>query len=318
MSIHNVNIKWEIWNACRVVLASLVVVLLIFLKCVFSTDYLSSDTLTIDVNVSKVAMVTVDPSSLSWINVSPGSVGDANYEVNGYDGIWIENIGSVNITYVWFNTSFPLSNPFGTGASTNYDAGNFVVLSPNASAVPFHFVNRVEFNDLNRTGTMYVKTAGTPSFFGRFRNASYEYFLELDATNYGNCSSGALYISDTPKTKDSSGDIDLKDNTPITVSPVLWNGELWGVAEVTIGAQTYCVAFDEGCDYVIFNRWNADLPGVNTTYCPNVTGYMKDDSTKPIYPGEVWKVNIAIYVPYGVAYGVVKPGTLTVFVKSIY
>ncbi len=296
------------------------VVLLLLLSIMklpsLSFGYEANDTITINVTVAQVAMVTIDPSSLSWSNVEPGSVGDEDYEDHGYDGIWIENIGSVNITYVWFNASYPPSSPFGTGDPQAYDAGNFVVLTPNESTTPYHFVNRVEYNDLYRTGTMYVFPAGTPSFFGRFRNASYEYFIELDATNYGNCSSGSLYISDTPKTKENSGDIYLSDNTPVTVNPVSYNGKTWGVAEVDIDTQKYCVIFDSGCNYAIFNRWNADLPGVNSTYCPNVSGYMKDDSTQPIVPGDVFKVNIRVYVPYGVPYGTVKTGTLTVFVKA--
>jgi len=141
--------------------------------------------------------------------------------------------------------------------------------------------------------------------------------MELDASQSGNCSNGTLYISTAPKTATTTGDVNLLDNTPIFVRPVVINGAVWGITEVHIGPQVYCVLFPASCKFVIFDRWNKDLFGnINVSaYCPDVDGYILN-GTRVLYPGEVLKLWARAYVPFGVAYGNVKPGKLTVFVEE--
>ena len=314
--------KTELFVSIQKFWLGLVVVLLIslFLQALPSShaQYEANDTVIINVTVRKVAMVSIDPDKLSWVDVPPGGVGDgSNEETGNYTGVWIENIGSANISYVWLNSTYPSSRPFGTGNPLAYDAGNFVVVTPNESTIPFHFVNRVEYPDPD---TMYVKVnRNPPDFFGRFRNSSYEYFFELVADVPGNCTNGTLYFGDTPKTQYSSGDIDLTDNAGIVIKAVGIGGKTWGVGEVNVSTEErYCVMFDDQCRYVIFNRWNKDLFG-NTdmsTYCPDVDGYLVNAASQPLYPGQVLKASIRVFVPYGVAHGTVKPGVLTVFVQE--
>ncbi len=273
------------------------------------------DTVTVSVNVSQLTLVDINPSNLSWQNVPPGGIGDSTLEVNNYSSVWIENIGSTNITYVWFNNTYPSSLPFGTGNSNAYDAGNFIVISNGTGS--YQYINRVEYYE---NDSLYVSTNVQPpsyadgDIFGRFRNNSYEYFWEFDDANATakNCSSGNFYISTTPKTQSSTGDADLTDNTPIPLSNV--GG--YAVGNVTIGgSETYCVAIPSTCDYVMFHKWNADAPGTGTAYC-NMTGYFIDGSSDPLVPGEVGKAKVKVYVPFGVPYGPVADGVLTVIVQQ--
>ena len=272
------------------------------------------DTVTISVNISQLTLVDINPSNLSWNNVLPGGVGDSTKEANNYSSVWIENIGSTNISYVWFNNTYPSSLPFGTGNSLNYNAANFVVISNGTAS--FQFVNRVEYPE---NDSLYVKTHNPPditqgNIFGRFRNSSYEYFWEFDSsTGTQNCTSGNFYISTVPKTQSSTGDADLTDNTAIIFSDV--SG--YGVGEVQLpNGDIYCVSIPQNCNYVMFNKWNRDAPGAGSSACSNVTGYFIDGSTDPLVPGEVGKANIKVYVPFGVPYGPVKDGTLTVLVQA--
>ncbi len=280
----------------------------------------ANDTITIKVNVSQVSLVDINPSALAWINVPPGGIGDSSLETNGYEAIWIENIGSVNITSIWFNASYPSSLPFGSGDPNKYDAGNFVVLSNDSNR--FYFVNRVEYPE---SDSLYVRThyaINSSSYqygiiFGRFRNNSYEYFWEFD-TNVGgqNCTSGEFYISDAPKTQATTGDSDLRDNTPIIVQPVRYLLDYYGVALVTVnGTDKYCIIIPQDCSKVIFNRFNADLPGADTSICNAINNAYFLNGTY-VYPGGVAKAYIEVYVPYGVPYGDVKQGKLTVFVRT--
>lgn len=125
-----------------------------------------------------------------------------------------------------------------------------------------------------------------------------------------------MYISTIPKTKDSTGDADLRDNTPIYINPYLYLGQYYGVANVSVGNDTYCVTIPEDCRYVMFTRWNADVPGVNSPYCASAinSGYFVKNTV--IAPGAVAKAYVRVYVPFGVPYGPVKDGKLTVFVET--
>ncbi len=303
------------------VIVSLVAFILLFsiIRDVFGDT--AWDVITVKVNVSQVSMVDINPSILSWQNVPPGGVGDDSYESNNYEAIWIENIGSTNITAIWFNSSYPSSLPFGTGNPNAYDAGNFVVISNGTT--PFYFVNRVEYWE---SDSLYVRTHAaindtsylSGNIFGRFRNSSYEYFWEFNTLAGGqNCTYGNFYISDYPKTQATTGDADLTDNTPISINPVKKLLDLYGVGAVTInGTLKYCVVIPEDCSYVMFNRWNADAPGADSSICSSIinSGYFVNGTY--IYPGGVAKAYIKVYVPYGVPYGPVGEGKLTVFVTT--
>lgn len=276
----------------------------------------ANDTITISINVSEKTMVDINPSSLTWnaSGIYPGSVADSTQEANNFGNIWIENIGSTNITKIWFNASYPQGKPFGTGDPDLYDPANFVVLS-NSSSGSLYFPNRVEYRE---NDSMYMTLPGTISatdsddMFGRFRNNSYEYFFAING-NGDNCTEGTLYYSTDPHTKDSTGDTDLSDNTGYVLQSVA--SDLWSITNVTFGSETYCFAVHYDCSKAMFHKWNADAPGAGTGLCTNVPAYFIDSN---LVPGNLTKAWIKASIPYGVPYwGTLGDSTekkLTVFV----
>ena len=316
-----------------VVVFAFVFLLVLANKGVYAPTASSNDTVTITVNVSAKTMVDINPDQLIWYDVQPGSEYGSADEYHNYGNIWIENIGSVNITNIWFNSSFPSSRPFATGNPAAYDPANFIVIANNSASntpgSPFMYINRVEYEE---SDPLYIKVPNTNLdqigvIFARFRNATNEYFFEYVSNYVGtNCSNGNLYINiSAPKTKDSTGDVDLTDNSGISFTPVtISNGGLQDSNQYDVGAvdfgggEKYCVFIPVGCpatgSKVYFVRWNADfLQGIGVSSCSDLSGYITQG---PITPGDFYKAWIRLRVPYGVAQGDLSQGTVSVFVQS--
>ncbi len=298
----------------KIILSTLVVLgilaLIIYTPGTFAAQ--QYDIVTISVNVSQLTLVDINPANLSWGNgstvLNPGSVGDASKEANNYENIWIENIGSTNITHIWFNNSYESSIPFGTGNPDNYDPANMVVISNGSS--PYQFINRVEYNE---SDYMYLTLPAGWSSFGRLRNATQEWFWSLVPTT--DCSDGTIYISTSPKTVSDTGDTDLTDN-----SFALNDIGTEGVTNVTVGGEHYCVIVPSDCSRVMFTRWNRDEASKHTS-CVNDPvingGYYFSGS---LVPGAVKKAWVHVHVPYGVPYGVIgstQARRVTVIVDDI-
>ncbi|MCK4550870.1 MAG: hypothetical protein KAT91_02865 [Candidatus Aenigmarchaeota archaeon] len=296
----------------------------------------ANDTVTISINVSQITMVDINPSNLTWNSrgsfvLEPGSVADNETEASNYSNIWVENIGSVNITKIWFDNSYASSIPFGTGNPAEYDPANMIVIDNSTDGDGnYSFVNRVEFPE---NDSMYIKTNNVISaastlagdLFGRFRNASNEYFFEFDDSSgaSANCSSGTFYWSDTAKTKTSTGDTDLTAGSSLALSTIeVTSGRYtgnWSYGEVQMGGASepyYCVAIPEDCSKIMFSNRNADAPGATAANCGNVTDYLSEED---LTPGAMKKAWVKAYVPLGVAAGILGGNTnrtLTVFVDT--
>ncbi len=306
--------------------AVILIIVLLSISLFSHTDsgfaqFKGNDTITISIDISEKSMVDINPSNLSYGPLDPGSVGDSDDEnIGNYSGIWIENIGSTNITKIWFNSTYPSQRPFGSGNPEAYDAGNFVVVSSESTGT-YYFPNRVEYPRTD-DDTLYVTPPGGFDFsngdiFGRFRNASYEYFWAIIASAVGNCSEGTFYYSGTPHTKDDTGDVDLSDANPSSLVLVA-TGVGWSATNATFpdsGGANYCVSVPDDCSKVVFSRWNADIPGSGGNVCKDI-GYFMNSTTNALFPGNVSKGNIKVYVPYGVPMGAIKNGLLTIYVSN--
>ncbi len=300
-------------------------IVLFVITIIFGSSYMittasgasaANDTITIAINVSEKTMVDINPNSLTWnaSGIFPGSVADNNSETNNYGNVWIENIGSMNITKIWFNNSYPSQNPFGSGNPALYDPANFVFIA-NTSSSSFYYINRVEYRE---TDSMYIRLPGgegasdSNNLFGRFRNNSYEYFFFVQGQYANNCTAGTLRYSTSPHTLTGTGDADLSDNTGYVLQSLSSN---WSITNVTFGTEQYCFASSDDCTKAMFHRWNADAPGAGTGLCSNIPGYFQNSS---LVPGNVSKAWIKAAIPYGVPYwstlGTATSRTLTVFV----
>ena len=285
----------------------------------------ATNTVNITVEVAQKTIVVVDPDILSWSGseaVEPGREGVVK-------AIQIENMGSTNITYIWANTSYESSSPFGTGNASNYDAGNFVALSKtNETNDYFFFVNRVDYNETHQD-IYLVLPSGTTSY-GRFRDGGNEYFWAIvPGTN--NCTDGTFYIGKEPHTENQSGSIDLTNCdsalsgssalggntcrsgslTPITTGKY---AGYWGYADLYVGPNTdyhnYTVAVHTDCNITMFYHWNMDAPGAQLANHPE---YLYQSI---LYPGGAIIMYVKVKVPYGTAAGYVKQGYLTIIAQS--
>ncbi len=266
-----------------------------------------TDPAAVSITVASQVMVDITPASLSWTGVNPGSEATSGGNIGG--GIWaieIENIGSENITGIWLNTTYETSNPFGSGDPLSYDAGNMIKIARTQSG-PYYYADKVEWNQTKVP--IYVTLPANTNMSGRFRDGNHEWFFAVVDTGSG-CQSGALYLaSDTGSgatlagahNETQTGDVDLTDGE---VAHTFTSG----VTNVTINGAQYDVYVPATCDYVVFKHWDVD-----TAPAPQVAEYL---NTGTFTPGDLTEAYVKAVVPYGVAVGTVKQGTLTVLVTA--
>ncbi len=266
---------------------------------------------TVTLTIGSKTMIDITPSVLDYGTHDPGSaIENYTYNSQNLSRIQIENIGSTNLTDVWFNTTRPGSRPFGTGVVTNYDAANFLAIKNSTMGVSeFAFVDRLEFN--HSKDIVYLTLPDNYKRQGRLRIGSDEYFWATASNgNYCNGTDTAtLDIGTTAHTIDATGDIVLNDNAKTIHSSGDSN---WGrVEDFTVGSVHYCAAVSADCSEVRFYRWNADAPGAGN--CGLDNHYQSTE----LYPGDSFAVDVKLYVPYGVPVGAVGNGTLTVIATAV-
>lgn len=293
--------------------------LVAFTENVFADTVNANDTISIYVTVSEVTAVSITPDLLNWTAIIPGSPG-------GGKAIMIENLGSTNISKVWFNASFPASLPFGSSDFTLHDAGNYVVIRKNQSGAQWFHPNRVEYNE---SELIYLTLPTDAVSHGRFRNGQDEYFwaLKNETPGTGNCTNGTFYIGVDPHNSTQQGTIDLS-GCALTLTEVATSGcrtgsltrhnSTWGYADIMIGKDdgsslmglNYSIMVRDDCSQVFFYRWNQDI----ATAASTINDEDFDNTT--IYPGGTLIANVNVHVPYGVPAGQ-KTGALTVFVQAV-
>jgi len=312
-----------------------------------------SETSNVSVYVSTKTMVDVNPAAFNW-TADPGGLGDESTETNSFYAIQIENIGSHNITHVWFNATYPSQSPFGVGSTANTDTGNYVVLSEptqNNTVISnrtlFHqvlnltyrFINRAEYN--NTRSLVYVTdpegnlpTDISKYWYGRFRNASSEYFWMVNTTD-GSCENNEFFIGDNPHTKVTTGSVDFSNcvagltggpsagvdacrwgtftnNSIVGGGPV---GTTYGYAEVNISGEHYCVVISN-CSRLFFSRWNKDFP-FNLCNSPYAEYSWDSAVDGQLTPGDSFVMGIKVRVPYGIYEGASNQGYITAIVNDV-
>lgn len=300
--------------------------------------YNDSQTSTVVVNIADQTYINIDPSDFYWTGVAPGDVGDGTTEVHGYTAIQVENIGSNNISNIWFNATYPSIRPFATGSHAYYDSGNFVVIGREGED-KYYFPNRVDYNESR--SLVYLKDPGgnrppdAGSYhYGRFRNTTKEYFWFVDKTgsapaDYCNETGTTFYLGDAPHTQGDSGSIDFSSCSGNLVSEpgtnvdscrvgTLTNVELgspWAWADVRVGTENYTVAVNYACDKTMWIRWNMDAPGARGS--KNAEMFWNSSVNGALVPGNSTVANMRVYIPYGVHMGNISSGTITVLANDI-
>lgn len=294
-----------------------------------TSDSTTNSTVTVDVT-SKVA-IDITPQDLSYTGMEPGTT--VTSTDSGYSAIELENIGSVNISQVWMNASVPSSNPFGSGLASNYDAGNFIQISPTgeigtASSNNFTFVNRKEFNESNDLSYVFTPSADRWDY-GRFRAGDQEFFWAVNATS--NACTGAngekLRVGNKAHNKTATGSADFT-SSEYTSYPLTETGNSHGIATgVNITLPSGNTRY-----YDVLTKCSGDETyTVRTRYNPKATGAtdLTFDGTQiehllnstvgsqgAMQPGEHFQVNTSVEVPQGVPQNAGISGLLRVLVSS--
>jgi len=337
-------------------LLSVAVLTLLILSIVATASAADNENgLTVQVNISEKTIIDIQPQTFAWgqgsTQVLPGSQAGPNEEQSGYGRIQVENLGSVNITQVWFNTSFPTQRPFGTGQASNYDSANFIGLDSNASGTDTNqFVNRREYGLDQPADQDIIYLETNPNWdYGRFRNTSREYFWSVDDTG-ADLSGASFRIGVDPHNSSQTGSTNL-DNTcqggdtaganadcneySLTVTNVGGTDYAYTDIEVGVldstplsndGGEEYCVVMNEtrvmngggASPEVNFIKWDKGYPAADVGDCGYATNYTvgSDGNTDTLVPGAWITQNIRAKVPYGVVSANLPTGSLFVLANS--
>lgn len=295
---------------------------------------------TVTVQVGNQIAVDISPATLSYTGILPGSQQFVTNNAEGFDAIEVENIGSQNITHVWLNASTPSSNPFGTGASTNYNAGNFIQIKPNGD-IPgvstdsnFTFVNRKEFNESNSLS--YIFTEPNEDWrYGRFRTGDQEFFWAVNTTSGGACETTGtdnFRVGLTAHNESATGSNDFRTGSGEYTQYDLTAGSnvdgyatnVWINSSVQQTNRLYDVVVDcnapgSGGTWAMRSRFNVNPAGEDLSAAGGAATYVLDGTSQPsdeLQPGEHFQMNMSIQVPLGVAQGQVSNGFLRVLVNN--
>lgn len=260
-----------------------------------------SNPVSTDVTVNAKTIVDITPTSVQFS-------GDPGTTSTIWDNFTIENVGSTDILQIWANVTQPGTDPFGTGVSSNYDAGNMIGLRNTTGSGSIYVIDRKEFNS---TVPPYVTMpAGCTDMnaSGRIRLDNEEFFFCAEKGGGGaGYANGTIYISQSPHNETNLGDVDLSDNVGTVLSKT--DSDLYGAADITLASnptEDYCVALRSNGNFLRLIGWNTAL---------DTAGACNNDRriySGTLNPGQTMVIGIGARIPYGVAQGALSQGTLRI------
>jgi len=279
------------------IILTMAVFLVLFLPKIGLAD---TGTVTIAVNISSVAALSVQPNYLEWILIAPGN--------NGTDQtITVTNTGSTSFSAGVYASidSFAkeTSSPLGSSSASSYASGNFLVLKNSTDPTPY-FVNRIEWNDTSLSG---ISNRGTYAVsWGLFRNMTKEYLWEISRDNSSLCLNGSASNTMAFKIKTTVDSPSNRDMSSGTVSASFSaNTTEWSTWTFSSGPlQNYCTAIARNCQRFMLYRWDK-----NTTL-PSCTGTQYLNATL-VPSGQIY-ITANVWVPQGVQAGNTTQSILTI------
>ena len=256
-----------------------------------------NNTTTIALNVSKLAIMTITPTYVEWLNIPPGNNGTAQ-------NITITNKGSVNLTNIYASVnSFALetTNPLFTGNPADYAAGSFLVLH-NSTESEYRFVNRMEWNYTD-TLDNYVPTSGAVSR-GFFKNITKEYLWDIVPDSNNQCLNTSEMTFTIKTVPDDGTNRDMSQNN-VTGNPQA-NTTEWSTWTFSNGPLAgYCTAIYKDCTKIMVCQFdhNSFLPD-----CPD----RKYIQSSALTPNSAHTMDANVYVPKGIPSGNTTQSTLTI------
>ena len=260
-----------------------------------------NNTTTIALNVSKLAIMTITPTYVEWLNIPPGNNGTAQ-------NITITNKGSVNLTNIYASVnSFALetTNPLFTGNPADYAAGSFLVLH-NSTESEYRFVNRMEWNYTD-TLDNYVPTSGAVSR-GFFKNITKEYLWDIVPDSNNQCLNTSEMTFTIKTVPDDGTNRDMSSDTVTGTgegNTTEWSSWTFGSGPLA----GYCTAIYKDCTKIMVYQFdhNSSLPT-----CSNLT-YIQSSA---LTPNSDHTMSANVYVPKGIPAGNTTQSTLTITASS--
>lgn len=261
-----------------------------------------ADTVTIDVNVTQWASITVWPETLNWTTVSTGSAGGLQY-------LTIKNVGSLNVSqiYSYVDTlTTEASRPYGSGDPKSYSAGGVITLK-NETDSNYYFAGRIEWN-WTQDIPNHVWDVISPVAWGYFRSTNNDYVWVLGNGTAGRCNeTGAQFKIES--------DTDLgtaNERTPDVDGGTVQTGTDWGYFTISSSPLTeYCVAAYYNCSKIyIYHFDKRTNPNFGT--CSN-SAYLQ---VAILVPGYTMILTLDAWVPNGYPAGFLNTTTLTVVATS--
>jgi len=266
----------------------------------------ANDTVTIDVNVTQAASITVWPETLNWTTVNTGQAGGIKY-------LTIKNAGSVNVSqiYAYLDTlTTENSRPYGSDDPTDFSAGGVITLR-NETDTGFFFGGRIEWNWTQDIPNHDWSAVTSPIAWGYFRNTSNDYVWVLGNGTDGLCNNtGAEFAIED--------DVDLgttTTRTPDDTSITRDGGDSsWGyfsIDRATSPLDGSCVAAYYDCSKIYIYHYDKRT-NPNFATCGN-SAYLQEAN---LTSGNTIILDVDAWVPNGYPAGYLNTTTLTVYASS--
>lgn len=325
------------------------------LGMVATTTAVTSDTNSdneVTANVTSTIAMDVKPESLDYPDLTVGQL--EQQSDRGFSGVEITNTGSEYIDQVWLGTSYPDTNPFGTGIPGDYNAGNFMAVKPDndtslnifGNDSVYHYVNRKDFADSNVPTTINTPDDDTQvggvskknDYVGQARFGDQWIYWYIPTGTEDTCNGGSteIFIGTSPSDQSEMGSYDFTDSSQyesydiaatgssrygITNSSVTFNLEN-GESDQSYDVLTACNGNgDVQNPHIVMNKYNVGFNETTDLVSEGVeTTYLLDvSSSRPedmLQPDQSFTVETAMNVPRGVSAGEVGAGSLTVYATA--
>ncbi len=269
------------------------------------------DNVTIDVNVSVTASITVLPDVLNWTSVISGTASTDTKNLT------VKNTGSINVSNIYAYVDTLLTEPvrpYGLAYPKNYSAGGVIALK-NESDPQFFLAGRIEWNWTQDIPNHDWTTVGvtTPVSWGYFRNTSNEYVWVVGSGDDGFCN-----MSNTQFAIEDDRDIGtFATRTPDDTS-ITWagNDSTWSyfrVDRTTAPLNFSCVAVYNDCSKIYIYNYDRRSGNVgNFSTCGSANNLFYGN----LVPGYSFIVWVSPWVPLGYPAGYLNTTTLTFYATS--
>lgn len=265
----------------------------------------NSSTVTVNINISQVGSIVVQPNSISWTGVNPGSD-------TATQNLIIKNTGSMNLSLIYMNTSTvgdEGANPLQFANPGNYSAAGLIFVK-NISDTTYRHAGRLEWNlsTVLVGETLSLSAETVNSSHGWYRNASGNEFLwklENGTAGFCNNKTGTTFTIMAQPENATALRRNFASNPTASCSSTSDNSN-WAVFTCSDGPlMGQCIATPKDCSKVFIYKYNyaADYPT-----CSN-NGYLRNGN---LIPGDETSMSVFASIPKGIPAGDTKTGTLTI------